>query len=375
MHDSDIPTESRGRRPLMSIAEVAELLGVSVRHVRRLVEERRMPFFKWGHLLRFDPDEIESWLQRCHVPTSSRSMICGGARPAEPSCRAGVSRAGTRRRAVDRPTRAVHLPIGHAELMEDPDRGASDPRSALCHVCGSTQFKYVDDSHIRCDECGHGASVMRLTATASPDPSPAALSEAKERLRAHDAEVTAAFTGAPFRPYAIDDRWSGLRSFAGHGSSGDRTTRLSLAFSEDPQDVSLPYARVETRCRVVDGIDDPAIAAKMGAFTLARVQVEQLWRGTGVLRDDVRASLFSRERAWTDPTAAWERTQLIVDGDAVEFAVLSEGEHWVAQAIIRGMVVGIQSRKWTLETTGLVTESNFEPYEVGAQELRRRRAL
>jgi excisionase family DNA binding protein len=54
----------------MSIAEVAELLGVSVRHVRRLVQERRIPFFKWGHLLRFDPDEIETWLQRSHVPAS-----------------------------------------------------------------------------------------------------------------------------------------------------------------------------------------------------------------------------------------------------------------------------------------------------------------
>jgi excisionase family DNA binding protein len=52
----------------MAIAEVAEVLGVSVRHVRRLVQERRIPFFKWGHLLRFDPDEIESWLQRSHVP-------------------------------------------------------------------------------------------------------------------------------------------------------------------------------------------------------------------------------------------------------------------------------------------------------------------
>lgn len=246
----------------------------------------------------------------------------------------------------------------------------------LCHVCGSTRFKYVDDSQIRCVECGHGASVMRLTATANPDPSPRELSDAEERLRVHDARTTAAFTDAPFRPYALDDRWSGLRSFAGHGSSGDRSTSLSLAFTEDPQDVSLPYARVETQCRVVDGIDDPTIAAKMGAFTLARVQVEGLWRQTGVLRNDVRSSVFARDGTRTDdPTAAWERAQLMVDGDAVEFAVLSEGEYWVAQAIIGGMVVGIQSRNWTLDTTGLVTESNFEPYEVGAQELRRRRGL
>lgn len=48
--------------PLMSIAEVADALGVDVRHVRRLVHERRIPFIKWGHLLRFDPNDISAWI-------------------------------------------------------------------------------------------------------------------------------------------------------------------------------------------------------------------------------------------------------------------------------------------------------------------------
>lgn len=47
---------------LLSIAEVAEHLGVEVRHVRRLVHERRIPFIKWGHLLRFDPADIQKWI-------------------------------------------------------------------------------------------------------------------------------------------------------------------------------------------------------------------------------------------------------------------------------------------------------------------------
>ncbi|MGI9016876.1 MAG: helix-turn-helix domain-containing protein [Euzebya sp.] len=47
---------------LMTIGEVAEVLGVEVRHVRRLVQERRIPFIKWGHLLRFDPTDIKDWL-------------------------------------------------------------------------------------------------------------------------------------------------------------------------------------------------------------------------------------------------------------------------------------------------------------------------
>ena len=51
-------------RPLMTLAEVAERLGVNQRHVRRLVSERRIPYLKWGHLLRFDADEVEAWLDR-----------------------------------------------------------------------------------------------------------------------------------------------------------------------------------------------------------------------------------------------------------------------------------------------------------------------
>jgi len=47
---------------LLNITEVAQILNVDVRHVRRLVYERRIPYVKWGHLLRFDPAEIEAWI-------------------------------------------------------------------------------------------------------------------------------------------------------------------------------------------------------------------------------------------------------------------------------------------------------------------------
>lgn len=52
------------RLPLMDLPAVADRLGVNHRHVRRLVAERRIPFLKWGHLLRFDPSEIEGWLDQ-----------------------------------------------------------------------------------------------------------------------------------------------------------------------------------------------------------------------------------------------------------------------------------------------------------------------
>jgi excisionase family DNA binding protein len=58
-----ITTPSRRRQPLIDLPAVAELLGVNERHVRRLVAERRIPFIKWGHLLRFDPADIDQWIE------------------------------------------------------------------------------------------------------------------------------------------------------------------------------------------------------------------------------------------------------------------------------------------------------------------------
>lgn len=52
---------------LLTIEQVADTLGVNVRHVRRLVFERRIPYLKWGHLLRFDADEVRAWLADAHV--------------------------------------------------------------------------------------------------------------------------------------------------------------------------------------------------------------------------------------------------------------------------------------------------------------------
>jgi excisionase family DNA binding protein len=49
---------------LLTIAQVAHRLNVEVRHIRRLVHERRIPFIKWGHLLRFDPDELDEWIDQ-----------------------------------------------------------------------------------------------------------------------------------------------------------------------------------------------------------------------------------------------------------------------------------------------------------------------
>jgi excisionase family DNA binding protein len=58
---------------LLCVAELAEHLGVTERHVRRLVAERRIPFLKWGRLLRFDPREIVAFLDDARVQPRSLS--------------------------------------------------------------------------------------------------------------------------------------------------------------------------------------------------------------------------------------------------------------------------------------------------------------
>jgi excisionase family DNA binding protein len=63
---------------LLTIEDVAEHLGVTVRHVRRLVAERRIPFIKWGHLLRFDPSQIAEWLASRHVPITTGARLPTG---------------------------------------------------------------------------------------------------------------------------------------------------------------------------------------------------------------------------------------------------------------------------------------------------------
>ena len=65
MNETIIPTSpdpDGSDDQLLTIAQVAHRLNVEVRHIRRLVHERRIPYIKWGHLLRFDPDELREWI-------------------------------------------------------------------------------------------------------------------------------------------------------------------------------------------------------------------------------------------------------------------------------------------------------------------------
>lgn len=51
----------------MRLEDVADHLGVNERYVRRLIAERRVPYLKIGHLIRFDPTDIETWIEESRV--------------------------------------------------------------------------------------------------------------------------------------------------------------------------------------------------------------------------------------------------------------------------------------------------------------------
>lgn len=56
---------------LLTIDQLAERLGTSTRHVRRLVAERRVPYLKVGKFVRFDPAEVVEWLDDARRPRPS----------------------------------------------------------------------------------------------------------------------------------------------------------------------------------------------------------------------------------------------------------------------------------------------------------------
>lgn len=89
IRDERDPTGAAHRRRLLNLKQVAEQLNVNERHVRRLVFERRIPYLKWGHLLRFDPVELQEWLERARVAPDEPKA------PINPATRSAMSAAWT----------------------------------------------------------------------------------------------------------------------------------------------------------------------------------------------------------------------------------------------------------------------------------------
>ncbi len=52
---------------LLDVDQAAEHLTVTPRFVRTLVAERRVPFLKVGKFIRFDIEDLNTWLDNCRV--------------------------------------------------------------------------------------------------------------------------------------------------------------------------------------------------------------------------------------------------------------------------------------------------------------------
>ena len=62
-----MPARRPDRNPLalpqlLDMSELAARLSTTERHVRRLVDERRIPFVRVGRFIRFDPAQVAAWL-------------------------------------------------------------------------------------------------------------------------------------------------------------------------------------------------------------------------------------------------------------------------------------------------------------------------
>lgn len=53
-------------------AQTAGELGISKAHLYRLVRENKVPFVRVGRLVRFQPDDVRSWLDERTVPAAGR---------------------------------------------------------------------------------------------------------------------------------------------------------------------------------------------------------------------------------------------------------------------------------------------------------------
>ncbi len=62
-------------RSLVSIEEAAEVMGMSARHVRRLVAERRIAFHKLGRSVRIARADIDAYVAASRVEPMTESDV------------------------------------------------------------------------------------------------------------------------------------------------------------------------------------------------------------------------------------------------------------------------------------------------------------
>ena len=60
----------RSKNKALTVEELADLLGVAIRPVYKEVEDDRIPFFRVRSSIRFDPHQVDDWLEGKMIPPS-----------------------------------------------------------------------------------------------------------------------------------------------------------------------------------------------------------------------------------------------------------------------------------------------------------------
>jgi excisionase family DNA binding protein len=60
---------------LLTIEEAAERMRMSARHIRRLVQERRIAFHRLGRSVRFAPDDVAAYVASTRVEPAPAAVL------------------------------------------------------------------------------------------------------------------------------------------------------------------------------------------------------------------------------------------------------------------------------------------------------------
>lgn len=64
-------------KEIVGVNELATYLGISVSGVRKLVREKRIPYFKVLSCIKFDLKEVNEWLEKSEKQESQFSILLG----------------------------------------------------------------------------------------------------------------------------------------------------------------------------------------------------------------------------------------------------------------------------------------------------------
>lgn len=74
-----------GRQKALTVREVAELLGVSKRHIYEMIADGSLPAFQVGRSVRIDPQDFADWLRRKKAPALRVQVLHQGRKDKKPN--------------------------------------------------------------------------------------------------------------------------------------------------------------------------------------------------------------------------------------------------------------------------------------------------